>query len=83
MVEQPQLAEKLRQLIITQLNPRFSFQMRQDAQGKTYWYLGADPATDEAAGTAEPSGTKINREPGSFWRHLQKYVGSMLPEHYM
>ena len=83
LVEQPQLAEKLRQLIITQLNPRFSFQMRQDAQGKTYWYLGADPATDEAAGTAEPSGTKINREPGSFWRHLQKYVGSMLPEHYM
>ena len=57
--------------------------MRQDAQGKTYWYLGAAPATDEAAGAAEPSGTQINREPGSFWRHLQKYVGSMLPEHYM
>ena len=57
--------------------------MRQDAQGKTYWYLGADPATDEAAGTAEPSGTKINREPGSFLASSAKYVGSMLPEHYM
>ena len=83
LIEQQSFSQQLRQLVLNQLNPRFSFQLRQDAQGKTYWFLGSDSATDEAGGTSAPSGTKITREPGSFWRKLQKQVGAWLPEHYM
>ena len=83
LIEQPQFSEQLRQLVLTQLNPRYSYQMRQDEQGRTYWFLGFDDATDEAANTTHSGGQKITREPGSFWRHVQKYVGSLLPEHYM
>ena len=83
MIEQPIFSEQLRQLVLTQLNPRYSYQLRQDAEGKTYWFLGSEDATDEAGGTSDAAGQKITREPGSFWRHLQKYVGSLLPEHYM
>ncbi len=83
LIEQPIFSEQLRQLVLTQLNPRYSYQLRQDAEGKTYWFLGSEDATDEAGGTSDAAGQKITREPGSFWRHLQKYVGSLLPEHYM
>ncbi len=83
LIEQPVFSEQLRQLILTQLNSRYSYQLRQDEQGKTYWFLGVDNAMDEAGGTAEPNGTKIMREPGNFWRKLQKGVGAWLPEHYM
>lgn len=83
LIGQEAFSAQLRQLILNQLSPRFSFQLRQDAQGKTYWFLPTDPSTDDAATIAEPGGTKITREPGSFWRKLQKRIGSLLPEHYM
>ncbi len=82
LIHQTEFAEQIRQLFLTQLSPKYSFEMRQQ-EGKTYWYLGAEPNLDEAHTAGDSSGTIFRNEPGSVWRKLQKYIGSWLPEHYM
>jgi hypothetical protein len=56
--------------------------MRQN-QGKTYWYLAAEPNLDETHTMQDTKGQTFTNEPGSLWRKLQKYIGTWLPEHYM
>ena len=84
LIDQFEFTEHLRQLFLMQLRPQYSYEMRLDDQGKTYWYLSNDVTEDEASALSQNvSGKKILNEPGNFWRYLQKYVGSWLPEHYM
>ncbi|MBS1175445.1 MAG: clsC [Burkholderiaceae bacterium] len=82
LIQQPAFAEQMRQLFLTQLDPKYSFEMRQN-QGKTVWYLGAESNLDETQTMRHISGTTLKNEPGSLWRKLQKYIGTWLPEHYM
>lgn len=82
LIHQAEFAQQIRQLFFTQLSPKYSFEMRQQ-EGKTYWYLGAEPSLDEAPASTKDAGTVFHNEPGSVWRKLQKYIGSWLPEHYM
>ena len=94
LIAQPVFAAQLRQLFFTQLEPKYSFEVRQtqvqnkvqnkgENQIKTHWYLGAEPAMDETPTMQNTSGTTITNEPGSLWRKVQKYIGSWLPEHYL
>gem|GEM_PF-33524 len=82
LIRQPAFAEQMRQLFFTQLEPKFSFELRQ-IQGKTVWYLGGDSNLDETQPERSRTGTVFTNEPGSLWRKLQKYIGGWLPEHYM
>lgn len=82
LIRQPIFAEQMRQLFLTQLEPKYSFEMRQH-QGKTAWYLGAESDLDEMQTMRHTSGTILKNEPGSLWRKFQKYIGAWLPEHYM
>ena len=90
LIAQPVFAAQLRQLFFTQLEPKYSFELRQtqvqnqgENQIKTHWYLGAEPAMDETPTMQNTSGTTFTNEPGSVWRKVQKYIGSWLPEHYL
>jgi putative cardiolipin synthase len=82
LIHQAGFAAQLRQLFLTQLEPKYSFEMRQN-QGKTYWYLAAEPNLDETHTMQDTKGQTFTNEPGSLWRKLQKYIGTWLPEHYM
>lgn len=82
LIDQNEFAQQLRQLFLTEIESKYSYRLRQDRSGRTYWYLGAEVSSDEAVALNQPDGVRIRHEPGNWWRKLQKRVGSWLPEFY-
>ncbi len=83
LIHQIELASELRQLFFTQIQPKYSFELRKNSVGRTTWYLNAEQNLDEAGQMQNSKGVSLDVEPGSWWRKLQKRLGSWLPEYYL
>lgn len=78
-IHEPKFAQRLRQNLLTATDPRYSYHVQLNKNGKPTWQSGSLDAEDEKSGIQIQT-----REPGNVWRRLQKWLGKhIVPERYL
>lgn len=78
--KQPQFVKKLHDILSNAMSLDYSYVLDLDGRGRLVWRTHG--RAKDGSGSSREIET-IQREPGNFWRRLEKKIGSWLPETFL